>query len=119
VIKKATDKSFQGMRTGCAGGSYLPQSREKMARMTTAPKVTGEIYQFPERRAAQFFVVVGGLTLPGTRAGSELIADPAYLSSVLKNAPHQWPQINMEAVIESGVTDGETGPPKGVAPQFL
>jgi hypothetical protein len=76
------------------------------------------VSRFRDSITGQFFVFAGGLTPPGTRAGSELIADPAYLSSLLKNAPHQWPQINMEAVIESGVTNVETGTPKVVATQF-
>jgi hypothetical protein len=75
------------------------------------------VVRFRDSITGQFFVVAG-LTPSGIRAASELIAEPANLSSVLKNAPRQWPQMNMEAVIELGVTNGDTGPPKVVDTQF-
>ncbi|HZC43858.1 MAG TPA: hypothetical protein VE195_06760 [Acidobacteriaceae bacterium] len=62
--------------------------------------------------------VVGGLTPTGARAASELVAEARYLSSVLEDAPHQWSQMNMEAVIETSVTNGEADSRKVVATQY-
>jgi hypothetical protein len=60
-------------------------------------------------------MVIAGLSEPGTTAAEEVVTNPQYLEVFLKSAPTGWENKNMEAVIETQVIDGKTGPPKVVA----
>jgi hypothetical protein len=60
-------------------------------------------------------ILVAGLGGQGSIAASEFIASPAYIDSLLKDAPPNWQDLNLEAVIETQVIEGETGPPRVIA----
>jgi hypothetical protein len=60
-------------------------------------------------------MVIAGLSEPGTIAAEEVVTNPQYLEVLLKSAPTGWENRNMEAVIETQVINGKTGPPKVVA----
>lgn len=57
-------------------------------------------------------VVAAGLTGSGTTAAGELLTNPAYMESVLKNAPRNWERKNMQLVISTEVINGVSGPPR-------
>ena len=63
----------------------------------------------------QPMIILGGILGEGTEAASEVISNPAYLDAMLQNAPKNWDQLNLEAVIEADVIEGHPGPPTVVA----
>lgn len=60
-------------------------------------------------------ILLGGILGEGTEAAGELVSNPADLDTLLAQAPRNWDQLNLEAVIETQVIDGHPGPPKVVA----
>lgn len=60
-------------------------------------------------------IILAGILGEGTEAASEVVSNPAYLDAMLKKAPKNWDQSNLEAVIETNVIDGHAGPPTVLA----
>jgi hypothetical protein len=60
-------------------------------------------------------IIIAGILGEGTQAASEVVIKPAYLDEMLKKAPKNWDQLNLEAVIETNVIEGHAGPPKILA----
>jgi hypothetical protein len=60
-------------------------------------------------------IIFAGILGEGTEAASEVVFKPAYLDEMLKKAPKNWDQLNLEAVIETNVIDGHAGPPTVLA----
>jgi hypothetical protein len=60
-------------------------------------------------------IILGGILGEGTEAASEVVSNPVYLDALLKKAPKNWAQLNLEAVIETNVIDGNPGPPNILA----
>lgn len=60
-------------------------------------------------------IILGGILGEGTEAASEVAFNPVYLDQMLKKAPKNWDQLNLEAVIETNVIDGHAGPPTVLA----
>ena len=60
-------------------------------------------------------IILAGILGEGTEAASEVVSKPAYLDEMLKKAPKDWDQFNLEAVIETNVIEGHAGPPTVVA----
>jgi hypothetical protein len=60
-------------------------------------------------------IILAGILGEGTEAASEVVFNPAYLNEMLKKAPKNWDQLNLEAVIETNVIEGHAGPPTVLA----
>ena len=60
-------------------------------------------------------IILAGILGEGTEAASEVVSNPAYLNAMLEKAPKNWTELNMEAVIETNVVDGQAGPPTVLA----
>jgi hypothetical protein len=60
-------------------------------------------------------IILGGILGEGTEAASEVVSNPAYMDAMLKKAPKNWAQLDLEAVIETNVIDGKPGPPNILA----
>jgi hypothetical protein len=60
-------------------------------------------------------IIFAGILGQGTEAASEVVFKPAYLDEMLKKAPKNWDQLNLEAVIETNVIEGHAGPPAVLA----
>jgi hypothetical protein len=60
-------------------------------------------------------IILGGILGEGTEAASEVVSNPVYMDAMLKQAPKNWAQLNLEAVIETNVIDGNPGPPQILA----
>lgn len=56
-------------------------------------------------------IILAGILSPGTEAAGEVASNPEYLNAMLKKAPTNWDQLNLEAVIETHVIEGHAGPP--------
>ena len=63
-------------------------------------------------------VIAAGISEEGTEAAGEVLYKSEYLNELLKNAPKNWEQMNMEAVIETEVIEGHSGPPKVLAAEY-
>ncbi|MGB6690210.1 MAG: hypothetical protein WBE76_20435 [Terracidiphilus sp.] len=63
-------------------------------------------------------IIAAGISEEGTESAGESLYNPVYLEALLKNAPPNWEQLNMEAVIETQVIEGHPGPPQVQAVEF-
>jgi len=71
-----------------------------------------------DNTTGQPVIIAAGISEEGTEAAGEILYNPVYLDSLLKNAPPNWEQMNMEAVIETQVIEGHPGPPQVEAVEF-
>jgi hypothetical protein len=60
-------------------------------------------------------IIAAGISEEGTEAAGEILYNPVYLDSLLAKAPSDWEKKNMEAVIETQVIQGHSGPPNVLA----
>lgn len=60
-------------------------------------------------------IIAAGISEEGTEAAGEILYNPEYLASLLAKAPPDWDRKNMEAVIETQVIQGHSGPPNVLA----
>ena len=60
-------------------------------------------------------IIAAGISEEGTEAAGEILYNPVYLDSLLAKAPADWEKMNMEAVIETQVIEGHSGPPNILA----
>lgn len=60
-------------------------------------------------------IIAAGISEEGTEAAGEILYNPVYLNSLLAKAPANWEGMNMEAVIETQVIEGHSGPPNVLA----
>jgi hypothetical protein len=60
-------------------------------------------------------IILAGILGEGTEAASEVVSNPVYLEAMLRKAPKNWEQLNLEAVIETNVIEGQPGPPNVLA----
>ena len=60
-------------------------------------------------------IIAAGISEEGTEAAGEILYNPVYLNSLLAKAPANWEKMNMEAVIETQVIEGHSGPPNVLA----
>jgi hypothetical protein len=112
------------------GFEYDDHVRKVVDRKATPKKIWMLQWQVPGKSLARDYAVVarlhdqvtgqpviilGGILGEGTEAASEVISNSAYLDAMLRNAPKNWDQLNLEAVVEANVIEGHPGPPTVVA----
>jgi hypothetical protein len=71
-----------------------------------------------DNTTGQPVIIAAGISEEGTEAAGEILYNPVYLDLLLKKAPPNWEQMNMEAVIETQVIEGHPGPPQVEAVEF-
>jgi hypothetical protein len=71
-----------------------------------------------DRNLKRPMVVVAGVSPLGTVAAAEVLTNPKYMTALLQNAPANWMDMNLEAVIKTNVVEGKPGPPRVVATYF-
>ena len=76
------------------------------------------VARYRDNLTGQPVVIAAGISEEGTEAAGELISNPADLDTLLRNAPANWRNMNVEAVIETQVIDGHDGPPQLRAVEF-
>ena len=76
------------------------------------------VARYRDTTTGQPVIVAAGISEEGTEAAGELISNPADLEALLHDAPANWRNMNMEAVIETQVIDGHAGPPQVRAVEF-
>jgi hypothetical protein len=60
-------------------------------------------------------IIAAGISEEGTEAAGEILYNPEYLDSLLAKAQPDWETKNLEAVIETQVIQGHSGPPNVLA----
>jgi hypothetical protein len=60
-------------------------------------------------------IIAAGISEAGTEAAGEILYNPVYLDSLIAKAPADWQQKNLEAVIETQIIQGHSGPPTVLA----
>src|SRR6201999_304109 len=68
-----------------------------------------------DNTTGQPVIIAAGISEEGTEAAGEILYNPVYLNSLLAKAPANWERMNMEAVIETQVIEGHSGPPNVLA----
>lgn len=68
-----------------------------------------------DRTTGQPVIIAAGISDEGTQAAGELLYNPMYLDSLVARAAPDWEHRNLEAVIETQVIEGHSGPPHVVA----
>jgi hypothetical protein len=73
------------------------------------------VARFHDSTTGQPVIIAAGISEEGTEAAGEILYNPVYLDSLLARLPSNWEQMNMEAVIETQVIQGHSGPPNVLA----
>lgn len=68
-----------------------------------------------DNTTGQPVIIAAGISEEGTEAAGEILYNPVYLNSLLAKAPANWEKLNMEAVIQTQVIEGHSGPPNILA----
>jgi hypothetical protein len=68
-----------------------------------------------DNTTGQPVIIAAGISEEGTEAAGEILYNPVYLNSLLAKTPANWEKMNMEAVIETQVIEGHSGPPNILA----
>lgn len=68
-----------------------------------------------DNTTGQPVIIAAGISEEGTEAAGEILYNPVYLNSLLAKVPANWEKLNMEAVIETQVIEGHSGPPNVLA----
>ncbi len=76
------------------------------------------VARFRDSVTGQPVVIAAGISEEGTEAAGELLSNPTDLANLLSKAPPNWRNMNMEAVIETQVIEGHSGPPQVLAVEF-
>jgi hypothetical protein len=66
----------------------------------------------------QTVVVAAGIGTEGTVAAGEFLSNAAYLEALIRQAPTDWENKNLEVIISTQVINGQSGPPKILASHF-
>ncbi len=74
--------------------------------------------RYRDPMTGQPVVIAAGISEEGTEAAGELSTNATDLGTLLHDAPANWRNMNMEAVIETQVIDGHAGPPQVRAVTF-
>jgi hypothetical protein len=73
------------------------------------------VARIQDSTTGQPVIIAAGISEEGTEAAGEILYNPVYLDSLLAKAPADWERKNMEAVIETQVIQGHSGPPNVLA----
>jgi len=68
-----------------------------------------------DNTTGQPVIIAAGISEEGTEAAGEVLYNPVYLNSLVSKLPPDWQQRNVEAVIETQVIQGHSGPPNVLA----
>lgn len=68
-----------------------------------------------DNTTGQPVIIAAGISEEGTEAAGEILYNPLYLDSLIAKLPSDWEQKSLEAVIETQVIQGHSGPPNVLA----
>ncbi len=76
------------------------------------------ITRFLDPATGKMTVVAAGLANFGTVAAAEFLADVNLMEELARKSRNEWKHKNVQIVIETGVINGESGPPRVLATHF-
>jgi len=76
------------------------------------------IARYHDATLDQPVVLAAGLSRQGTEAAGELLSNSTFLKTLFKNAPRDWTKVNLEAVVQTQVIDGQPGPSRILAVEY-
>ena len=68
-----------------------------------------------DQTTGQPVIIAAGISEEGTEAAGEILYNPVYLDTLVAHLPAGWEDRNLEAVIETQVIQGHSGPPNILA----
>jgi hypothetical protein len=71
----------------------------------------GLVTRLVDSSTGQFVVLVAGVEASGSDAAADLIVRPDALEKLLRDAPKDWPQKNVQILVGTTVRDSVAGPP--------
>ena len=71
----------------------------------------GVVTRLVDSSTGQFVVLVAGVEASGSDAAADLIVRPDALEKLLRDAPKDWPQRNIQILVSTTVRDSVAGPP--------
>jgi hypothetical protein len=111
-----------------SGNIYYIKDRQKLSRRDWFEDTSTPYSSFPEDYAIisrtvdtatnRTVVIASGLTLFGTLAAGEFLADSAYMENIVGHAPKDWNRKKIQIVIATKVINGVSGPPRIIATHF-
>ncbi|MDE3200490.1 MAG: hypothetical protein KGN79_06160 [Acidobacteriota bacterium] len=103
---------------------YLVDKKAKTATSWTTvrseqdPKLARDyaiVARIHDKTTGQPVIIAAGISEKGTEAAGEILYNRLHLSSLLSHLPADWQDENLEAVIETQVIQGHSGPPNILA----
>lgn len=98
------------------------EKRDWCVRVDQAPSLLSQdfaiIARYHDLTLDQPVVIAGGLSVEGTAAVGEMLSDPNALKVLFQNTHKDWRTVNFEAVLQTQVIDGHSGPPKVLAVEY-
>jgi hypothetical protein len=71
-----------------------------------------------DSRTGEALITAAGIGHFGTQSAGEFLTNPAYMEQVVRGAPRDWHDRNMQLVLRAEVIGRTPGPPKVVASWF-
>jgi hypothetical protein len=102
-------------RNGQLGSPWTFDLQQPISAMTHDYSV---IARFQASMTDGEVMVVAGLGAGGTESASKFISSSAFANQLAASAPHDWRNMNMEAVLETEVIGGRTGHTRVIATEF-
>jgi hypothetical protein len=81
----------------------------------SSPDDYGILARYYDPTLGRPVIIIAGLTAQGNAALVELVSEPKLLGDLLKGAPQNWSEKNLEAVVRVPVIEDKNGPPSVVA----
>jgi hypothetical protein len=98
------------------------EKRDWCVRIDQAPSMLSQdfaiIARYHDLTIDQPVVIAGGLSVEGTDAVGEMLSDPNALKALFQNTHKDWRTVNFEAVLQTQVIDGHSGPPRVLAVEY-
>jgi hypothetical protein len=63
------------------------------------------VTRMPHSKTGQALITIAGITQAGTRAAADFITDPEQIKKLAAVAPKDWPQLNLQFVLQTKVVN--------------
>ena len=73
------------------------------------------VTRMPHSKTGQALITIAGITQAGTRAAADFITDPEQMKKLAAVAPKDWPQLNLQFVLQTKVVNNIPTSPTIVA----
>jgi hypothetical protein len=88
-----------------------PSGRSRYTKHGAVGEDYGLVTRLIDSGTGQFVVLVAGVETSGSDAAADLVVRPDALEKILRNAPADWHQKNVQILVSTTVRDSVAGPP--------